>query len=172
MTDTPGELVIDGDRATLRFERWLPYPVDVVWSAITEPAERGQWMGPTDIEPRAGGRIDMVPADPPVPEDAKRMTGRITVWDPPRVFEHEWHQRIVEPGVVRYELHSENDGTRLLFTHRGLGVRNAGGFRPGTHAFLDRLAALLAGAPMPAWPERYRQLAQSIYADNGDSHDF
>ena len=36
-------------------------------------------------------------------------------------------------------------GTLLRFTHRGLGVRNAGGFRGGTHAFLDRLEAHLAG---------------------------
>lgn len=170
MTDAPGELVIDGDRATLRFERWLPHPVETVWTAITDPSERARWMGPTTIEPRQGGHIDMVPADPPAPVDAKRMTGRITVWDPPHVFEHEWNQRIVEPGVVRYELHPENDGTRLLLIHRGLGVRNAGGFRPGTHAYLDRLAAVLSGTPPPAWSERYQQLAQSIYSSNGDTH--
>lgn len=170
MTDIPGKLVIDGDRATLRFERWLPHPVEAVWAAITEPAERAQWMGHTVIDPREGGRIDMVPADPPAPTEAKRMTGRITVWDPPRVFEHEWNQRIVEPGFVRYELHPENDGTRLRLIHRGLGVRNAGGFRPGTHAFLDRLAAHLQGTPLPAWSQRYQQLAQSIYAIKGDDH--
>lgn len=173
MTDAPGELVIDGERATLRFDRWLPHPVDTVWTAITEPAERVQWMGPTAIDPRQGGWIDMVPADPPLPDDAKRMSGRITVWDPPRVFEHEWNQRIVEPGgLVRYELHPEGGGTRLRLIHRGLGIRNAGGFRPGTHAFLDRLAALLAGSPLPSWQQRYRQLAHSIYTDNGESHDF
>ena len=52
---------------------------------------------------------------------------------------------IVEASVVRYELHPDGDGTLLRFTHRGLGVRNAAGFRPGTHAFLDRLEAHLAG---------------------------
>lgn len=95
------------------------------------------------------------------------MTGRITVWDPPNVFEHEWAQRIVEPGVVRYELHADGDGTRLRFSHRGLGVRNATGFRPGTHAFLDRLEAHLAGAPVPDWSTRYQEVAQAIYAENG-----
>lgn len=163
MTDTPGELVVDGDRATLRFERWFPQSPATVWAAITEPAQRARWMGHTEIEPRVGGRIVTVPADPPAPEEAKRMTGRITVWDPPRILEHEWQQRIVEPGVVRYELHAENGGTRLLLTHRGLGLRNASGFRPGTHAFLDRLRASLDGTPLPPWPKRYRQLAQTIY---------
>jgi hypothetical protein len=88
------------------------------------------------------------------------MTGRILVWDPPHVFEHEWHQPIVEPGVVRYELHPDGDaGTLLRFTHRGLGVPNATGFLPGTQAFLDRLEAHLAGDPLPNWAERYREIA-------------
>lgn len=33
--------------------------------------------------------IEMMPDEPPATPDAKRMTGRILVWDPPRVFEHE-----------------------------------------------------------------------------------
>jgi hypothetical protein len=96
------------------------------------------------------------------------MTGRITEWDPLHVFEHEWNQRILqsggEPSVVRYELAADGDGTRLRFSHRGLGVRDATGFRPGTHAFLDRLAAHLASEPLPDWSTRYQQLAESIYA--------
>ncbi|TQJ03705.1 hypothetical protein FB471_3472 [Amycolatopsis cihanbeyliensis] len=28
---------------------------------------------------------------------------RILVWEPPRVFERDWRQGIVEDGVVRYE---------------------------------------------------------------------
>ena len=47
------------------------------------------------------------------------MTGRILVWDPPHVLEHEWKQPIVEDGVVRYELTADGDGTLLRFTHRG-----------------------------------------------------
>jgi hypothetical protein len=87
------------------------------------------------------------------------MTGRILVWDPPKVLEHEWRQPIVENSVVRYELASEGAGTVLTFTHRGLGVRNATGFTPGTHAFLDRLEAHLAGQPVPGWQRRYAEVA-------------
>ncbi len=61
-------------------------------------------MGDTTIDAREGGMMDMIPAAPPIPADQKRMAGRVLVWDPPHVFEHEWNQRIVEPGVVRYEL--------------------------------------------------------------------
>ncbi|MCV7168492.1 SRPBCC family protein [Mycobacterium manitobense] len=158
MTGRDGTLTIDGDRAVLHFERRLPYPVEAVWSAITDPGERQQWFGPTTIEPREGGTIEMVATGPPVPDDLKRMTGRILVWDPPHVLEHEWRQQIVEDGVVRYELTPDGAGATVLrFTHRGLGVRNATGFRGGTEAFLDRLEAHLGGTELPEWTNRIRR---------------
>jgi uncharacterized protein YndB with AHSA1/START domain len=159
MTEQPGTLTVEGDVATLTYRRRLPYPVETVWQAITDPDERRGWFGETTIEPRAGGRIEMMPADPPAAPDAKRMTGRILVWDPPRVLEHEWHQRIVGESVVRYELTPDGDSTILVFTHRGLDPGTAQGFAPGTHAFLDRLAAHLAGAEPPNWNTRYEQVA-------------
>lgn len=160
MSEHTGILSIEGDRATMTFVRHLPYPVDAVWAAITDPALRADWFGETTIEPRVGGEIEMMPTDPPAPPRLKRMTGRILVWDPPKVFEHEWRQGIVEPGgTVRYELAEEGDGTVLTFTHRGLGVRTAKGFMPGTHAFMDRLRAHLAGEPIPDWQRRYDEVA-------------
>jgi uncharacterized protein YndB with AHSA1/START domain len=157
--DRHGDLRIDGDHATITFRRHLPYPVATVWAALTDPAERAAWFGETTIDARAGGTIEMVATDPPAPVEAKRMTGRILVWDPPHVLEHEWRQRIVEDGVVRYELAEDGTGTLLTFTHRGLSVRNAQGFVPGTHAFLDRLEARLGDTPLPSWTERYAEVA-------------
>ena len=37
------------------------------------------------------------------------------------------------------------------------------GFIPGTHAFLDILAAHLAGTKLPRWGERYAEV-ESAYA--------
>ncbi|TCO38968.1 uncharacterized protein YndB with AHSA1/START domain [Kribbella antiqua] len=153
-----GTLTIDGDRATMTFERYLPHPIERVWAALTEPSERKAWFGETVID---GGTIEMVPDEPPAAVDSKRLTGRILVWDPPYVLEHEWRQRIVEDSVVRYELRSSGDGTLLTFTHTGLSVANARGFIPGTHAFFDRLDAHLAGTHLPNWSERYAELASS-----------
>ena len=159
MTDLDGRVVVDGDRVVMHFDRRLPYPVEQVWTAITDPAHRRKWMGPTTIDARTGGTIETVASGPPLPPDRKRMTGRILVWDPPHVFEHEWHQSIVEPGVVRYELRSVGTGTLLRLSHRGLSVPNANGFRTGTHAFLDRLEALLAGEPLPNWAHRVEAIS-------------
>lgn len=154
MTGREGKLTVDGERAVLTFERRLSFPIETVWSAITDPDERAQWFGETSIDAREGGAIEMVATGPPLPAERKRMTGRILVWDPPNVLEHEWKQPIVEDGVVRYELTADGDGTLLRFSHRGLGVRNASGFRSGTHAFLDRLEAHLAGEEPPDWTVR------------------
>ena len=161
MTEREGRLTIDGDRAVLNFERRLPFPIEVVWLAITDPDERGQWFGETTIDAREGGTIEMVATGPPLPPQRKRMTGRILVWDPPHVLEHEWKQPIVEDGVVRYELSADGTGTLLRFSHRGLGVRNATGFLGGTHAFLDRLEAYLANDELPEWTNRRRQVVES-----------
>ncbi len=166
MTARDGRLTVDGDRAVLTFERRLPHPVDAVWAAIVDPAERAQWFGDTTIDPHEGGLIDMVAADPPLPAEKKRMTGRILVWDPPRVLEHEWKQAIVEDSVVRYELHPDGDGTLLRFTHRGLGVRNATGFRAGMHAYLDRLEAYLSGTELPDWVTRRLEIIRASTESN------
>lgn len=158
MSDRNGRLTIDGDRAVLTFERRLPFPIETVWSAIADPEERREWLGTTTIEPREGGTIEMVPTGPPLPPDRMRVTGRILVWDPPHVLEHEWHQPIVEDSTVRYELTPDGSGTLLRFTHRGLGVRNAGGFLGGTHAYLDRLQAYLEHEPLPDWLTRRAEI--------------
>ncbi|WP_237568541.1 SRPBCC family protein [Mycolicibacterium lacusdiani] len=159
MTNPKGRLTVDGDRAVLVFERRLAHPPEAVWAALTEPAHRDRWMGRSAVDGRVGGTIETVASGPALPPDVKRMTGRILVWDPPHVFEHEWNQAIVEPGVVRYELTPDGDGTLLTFTHRGLGIPNADGFRPGTQAFLDRLEAHLDRRPLPNWADRYQDIA-------------
>jgi hypothetical protein len=55
MTGEHGRLTVSGDRAVLTFERRLPYPVETVWTAITDPVERAQWFGETTIDAREGG---------------------------------------------------------------------------------------------------------------------
>jgi uncharacterized protein YndB with AHSA1/START domain len=154
-----GALQIDDELAVITFVRRLPHPIEAVWAAITDPAERAAWFGETTVDSRVGGTIEMVPLETPVPIEQKRMTGRILVWDPPFVLEHEWRQAIVEESVVRYELTPDGDGTLLRFTHRRLGVRNARMFLPGTHAFMDRLESYLGATSLPAWSERYREVA-------------
>ena len=160
MSQILGSLRAVNGKGVARIEDRYDTDIKDLWSAITDPGERAQWFGKTSIDAREGGMIDMVATGPPLPVEKKRMTGRILVWDPPHVLEHEWKQAIVEDSVVRYELHVDGDGTLLRFTHRGLGARNAGGFRGGTHAFLDRLEAYLAGDELPDWAIRCQEIVR------------
>jgi hypothetical protein len=55
-----GQILSDGDRPSLRFERHLAHPPEKVWSAITESEHLQHWL-PTDIvgDRRAGATIDL-----------------------------------------------------------------------------------------------------------------
>jgi uncharacterized protein YndB with AHSA1/START domain len=96
-----GFIAVAGDCATLIFKRRLRHPIETVWSAITDPKERAAWFGVTVIDGRVGGTIEMLTEGPPVSREQRMIKGRILVWEPPRVFEHEWNQSLVEKGIVR-----------------------------------------------------------------------
>jgi uncharacterized protein YndB with AHSA1/START domain len=155
---------VDSDQAgsaQLRFERTLPHPPERVWQALTDPEQLRQWyMAHALIDGRPAGSVDMMSGPARF-----HVTGRILFWEPPRIFEYEWN---VEPraelpqgerSVVRWELTpSGSHATRLVLTHRRLTAATANGFAPGTHAFLDRLTAQLAGSALPNWMQRYGEV--------------
>ncbi|WP_394825253.1 SRPBCC family protein [Pendulispora albinea] len=154
-----GEVIIDGERATLAFERRIAHPIQDVWTAITDPAERAAWFGPSRIDPKVGGAVEMTADGPPAPPEIRAGTGTVTVWEPPRVFEFTWFQKIIGETVMRYELTADGDATILRYLHRGLRVRDAQGYIPGSHAYLDRLEAQLDHAALPEWNARYAEVA-------------
>ena len=85
--ESKGIVTIEGEYATLMYERRLSYPREVVWKTITDPKELAGWMNTKAvIDRRNGGTIDFVNT-----VSGSHTTGRILVWDPLRVFEHEWH---------------------------------------------------------------------------------
>ena len=157
-TVTPaGEVVFEGDSATLRFERFLPHPVEAVWAALTDPAQLASWfMTQATIDGRPGGSLRMVSGPARF-----EWTGKYLTWEPPHVLEYEWNLEprkempSGEASLVRWELAREGQGTKLTLTHRRLTKGTALGFAPGTHAFLDRLAAQLAGESLPNWMQRF-----------------
>lgn len=146
-------LHLDGAHATLAFRRFLPHAPARVWKALTDPAELQQWfLTEAQVEHRVGGTVDLVTSTSRV-----HGTGRVLAWDPPRVYEYEWNVapcRLLPEGertVVRWELAASQGGTVLSLTHRNLTAKTARLYRGGMGSFLDRLEALLAGAPLPDW---------------------
>lgn len=54
-----GQVTVEGEYATLTFERRLPHPPEAVWEAITEPEQLTDWyMTKARIDGRVGGGID------------------------------------------------------------------------------------------------------------------
>lgn len=158
-----GRVAIDGDHATLTFERILRHPPAEVWAAIIQPEALASWyMAKATIEGRVGGTVDMHTGP-----SQFHVTGRVLVWDPPRAFEHEWcvarrpELPEGEEAIIRWELEPVREGTRLTLTHRRLTKPTALGFAPGTHALLDRLEAHLDRTPLPAFGERYQEVLGS-----------
>ncbi|THD46572.1 MAG: SRPBCC family protein [Bradyrhizobium sp.] len=143
------------DRIDMRFERHYPRSVERVWSALTEPARLQDWMGAALVEPRVGGRYELM-IDGPNP-----MIGRVLRWESPRVLEFTWSNRHAPDSTARYELSPDGDGTRLIFTHSGAPFANRALMLPGWHHFFDRLHACL-GAPTDEPKQSWREL-QTVY---------
>src|SRR5215213_986605 len=142
-----GEVIIEGDYATLKYERRLAHPREDVWKAITDPTELAMWFdNKAVIDGRNGGTIDFVTGPA-----GFHTTGRILVWDPPRVFEHEWH---TAPNLQL------PDGESEAFSR--LTKPTALRFASGLHAYLDRLAAQLDHRALPDW-QKTHDAAKGFY---------
>ena len=154
-----GTVTMEGDYATLRYERRLAHPTEAVWKAITDSKELAAWFNTKAvIDEHNGGTIDFVNT-----LSTFHTTGHILVWDPSHVFEHEWHiapnpqvPKGEPDAVIRWELVRDGDSNTILtVTYSRLTKHTALRFAPGTHAYLDRLAAHLDHKVLPDWMERY-----------------
>jgi hypothetical protein len=60
-----GQVVLDGEKATLVFERRIAHPYEAVWRALTDPAELSRWhMMRATIDGREGGASSSTPVRP------------------------------------------------------------------------------------------------------------
>ncbi len=148
-----------GDELDVRFERFYPRSVETVWSALTEPERLRDWMGAALVEPRVGGRIELMIGA------AHPMTGRILVWDAPRVLEFTWSNADAPNSTVRYELIRDGDGARVIFTHRRMPHARSALMLPGWHTFFAILASLLEGTTPPRSERSWRDM-QGVYVDH------
>ena len=150
-----GTLVTIDGRAALRFERRYPHDVERVWRAVTDPAEMSVWFPSDVLGERAVGaellfddesqRAVAHAAGEPARDAGPALTGRVVAFDPPTVFSFTWGGEL-----LRFELHPDGDGTRLLFTqvlsHPSVAARNGAGW----HVCLGELGRLLDVPPSAA----------------------
>jgi uncharacterized protein YndB with AHSA1/START domain len=149
----PGLLESDGERTRILFRRFFRHPIQDVWAAVTDPKQVEVWgLVKVTREDTPGGRLEMEYSN------GIHATGRVLEWTPPRTYEYEWN---VPPGlnlpqgedsIVRWELSTAEGGTLLVLSHRKLTRPTAQVFARGLKVFLDRLSALMDGAPLPDPP--------------------
>jgi uncharacterized protein YndB with AHSA1/START domain len=161
-----GEVSIEGEYGTLKFELRLSHPIEIVWKAITDPEEIFRWLPDYKgvFDGHKGGTIDLVNT-----VSGSRVTGDILVWDLHRVFEYEWHispNQMFSHGepesVVRWELEQDGDSDTLLITvtHSLLTKSTALRLAPGWHAYLNRLEAILNNQVPPDWAHRFAEVKE------------
>ncbi|WP_310720966.1 SRPBCC family protein [Streptomyces lydicus] len=138
MTPHSDTLTTSDGRTALRMERRLAHPPEKVWSALTDPAQIGQWFpSAVTVELRPGGAMTF--SMPGVSGVA--MTGTVTDAEEPRLFAFTWGE-----DHLRWEIAPDGDGSLLTLIHT-FGDRFGGAsFASGWHLCLTALSQLLDGA--------------------------
>ncbi|MFL6240001.1 MAG: SRPBCC domain-containing protein [Actinomycetes bacterium] len=154
-------LITGGARPAVRIVRDLPDPPEVVWSAITDRTQLKAWF-PCDVvvegdEWKPGAVLTFVfPAD----VIDMTLTGKVLEVDEPHRLAYTWGDE-----TLRFELASNNDGTRLTLIDElppGIAARNAAGWE----VCLDRLLGL--DPPPDAWRGHFESYAAAFTPKLGE----
>jgi uncharacterized protein YndB with AHSA1/START domain len=139
------------DGSTLTIQRWLPGPVERIWTYLTDGDHRRKWLAAGDMRLAPGASMELVwrndelsdPLDPRpagFPEE-QRMVSHVIAVDPMRMLTIAWGK-----GDVTFELSPKGDKVLLTLTHRGLDDRGARTMiAAGWHMHLDILLARVSG---------------------------
>lgn len=132
---------------SVRFERFLPGPVERVWQYLTDPEKLPEWFGQGTIELREGGKVRLMDG---------HIRGIVTQCRPPHLLIYTWN--VLSPGqeiseypesYLKLELQPQDDGQVLLtLTHLPVLERFERQNAMGWHTFLDLLEnGVRGGAP-------------------------
>jgi uncharacterized protein YndB with AHSA1/START domain len=154
---TKGRMV---EEAAIVFERDLPASPDRAWAFLTEPSRLAGWYGDAQIEPREGGKIEMM---------SGHIRDVITGWRPHQLLAHTWN--VFQPGetvsqwpvsYLEFVLEQHGTTTRLTLTHRPIPARMQPQTMMGWHTFLDMLETGARGEQVLA-RDHYMQKNAELY---------
>jgi uncharacterized protein YndB with AHSA1/START domain len=144
-------LISTGNKPILRFERFLPRPIDEVWRAVTDPAELRSWF-PTRIEIdrwETGAtlvhRFDDQPYGP--------LPGIVLECREPYRLVFTWGE-----DTIGFELSAAEGGTTFVLTEE-LAASHAARNAAGWEVCLERLAN---GAVGEDWTPRFERYSATF----------
>jgi uncharacterized protein YndB with AHSA1/START domain len=120
-------LSTQGDRPSIRLERRLSDPPEIVWRSLTEPDRLSTWFPCQILVDGGTWRVGAALTFPFPPEVIEMtLTGEVLELDAPRLLVYTWG-----PETLRFELLDDDGGTRLLLTDvlaPASAARNAAGW--------------------------------------------
>ena len=144
---TEATLIATGIKPVLRFERFLPRPIDEVWRAVTDPTEMRAWF-PTRIEidrwePGATFTHHFDGGEHP------SLRGKVIECSAPHRLVFTWGD-----DTIGFELSPADGGTAFVLTEE-LGVNHAARNAAGWEVCLERLVEGSVGEDWKPRFERY-----------------
>ena len=139
------------------YERHLNHPVNVVWAWLTENDKLGQWFSELHVDKlREGGCIKFNM------QDGTFIDMQIFELNLESVLEFAWGQ-----DIVRFELHPESEGCRLLLIEK---IKTITNHTPkdlaGWHVCLEVVSALMDGRTvedrMQVWEKWYEKYSEEV----------
>jgi len=150
--------------STLTIQRWLPGPVERIWTYLTDSDHRSKWLAAGDMQLAPGAALELVWRNDTLsePSDARpegfpeeqRMASHVIAVDPMRMLTIAWGK-----GDVTFLLTPKGDRVLLTLTHRGLDDHAARAMiAAGWHMHLDILVALVSGKDAGSFWSGWTQL--------------
>lgn len=138
------------DMRSVVVEREMPFPVEKVWRAITQPELIGEWLMPNDFRPDVGHPFQLKTS--PQPGMDIVIDCKVTTVEPNRKLAYTWDYIVGNPSydlrsVVTMTLTPTARGTQLRMEQSGFRADQKQALGGGNHAwqkYLEGLEALLA----------------------------
>ncbi|MGQ0777928.1 MAG: SRPBCC domain-containing protein [Pseudonocardiales bacterium] len=163
VTSPRGEIRPDAEGGrTLVFHRLFPYPIEDVWSELTDSDRLVRWFGSYQGLGVAGGTVALTMT---AEEDAggEPSTVHIVDCESPCRLVVDVPEGETRSWRIALTLSEDAGTTTLLFEQAMPSEMDSTDVGPGWHWYLDRLTASLAGTSMPDWDDYYPAL-KSAYS--------
>jgi uncharacterized protein YndB with AHSA1/START domain len=113
---------------TVRIERLLPGPVELVWDYLTQDDLLSTWLGEGHMANQPGGSVALRTKESPSEKATTHFHSTVIRADPPRLLEFTWNSSddrqapnetvLKGTAIVTFELEPQGERVRLVLTHR------------------------------------------------------